>query len=42
MLGEMADELLLCSARVRAGVLERTGFQWAHPELDGALQQVLA
>lgn len=42
MLGEMADELLLCSARVRAGVLERTGFQWAHPALDGALQQVLA
>lgn len=42
MLGEMADELLLGGARVRAGVLERTGFQWAHPELDGALQHVLA
>jgi uncharacterized protein (TIGR01777 family) len=41
MLGEMADELLLGGARVRAGVLERTGFQWAHPELDGALQHVL-
>ena len=41
MLGEMADELLLGGARVRAGVLEQTGFEWTHPELDGALQHVL-
>ncbi|HAA52676.1 MAG TPA: TIGR01777 family protein [Planctomycetaceae bacterium] len=41
MLGEMADELLLASARVRPGVLEQTGFAWSHPELDGALRHAL-
>lgn len=41
MLGEMADELLLGGARVRATVLEQTGFQWADPELDQALLRIL-
>jgi uncharacterized protein (TIGR01777 family) len=41
MLGGMADELLLASARVRPGVLEDTGFAWIHPELEGALRRAL-
>lgn len=41
VLGEMADELLLASARVRAGVLEQSGFRWTHPELEEALRTVL-
>ena len=41
MLGRMADELLLASARVRPGVLEQTGFAWIHPELEGALRHAL-
>ena len=41
MLGGMADELLLASARVRPGVLEDTGFAWIHPELEGALRHAL-
>ena len=42
MLGQMADELLLGGARIRASVLEQTGFRWAHPELDEALVDVLS
>ena len=42
MLGQMADELLLGGARIRASVLEQTGFQWTHPELDEALVDVLS
>jgi len=42
MLGQMADELLLGGARIRAGVLEHTGFKWSHPELDEALVDVLS
>jgi NAD dependent epimerase/dehydratase family enzyme len=42
MLGEMADELLLGGARVRATVLEQTGIQWADPELDQALLRILS
>jgi len=41
MLGQMADELLLGGVRVRATVLEQTGFEWADPELDGALLRLL-
>ena len=42
MLGQMADELLLGGARIRASVLEQTGFRWTHPELDEALADVLS
>ena len=42
MLGQMADELLLGGARIRASVLEQTGFQWTHRELDEALVDVLS
>ncbi len=41
MLGQMADELLLGGARVRPGVLDATGFEWAHPNLPDALAAVL-
>lgn len=41
MLGQMADELLLGGVRVRASVLEQTGFEWSDPELDGALERIL-
>lgn len=40
--GEMADELLLGSARVRPAVLERAGYAFRSPELSGALQDILA
>ena len=42
MLGQMADELLLGGARIRASVLEQTGFQWTHRELAEALVDVLS
>lgn len=38
---EMADELLLVSQRVEAGVLTRTGFRWSHPTLEDALRAEL-
>jgi uncharacterized protein (TIGR01777 family) len=41
MFGEMADELLLASARVDAGKLVGSGYQFAYPELEGALRHVL-
>ena len=40
-LGEMADALLLASARVLPKKLESTGYQFRHPELEGALRHVL-
>ncbi len=40
--GQMADELLLASLRVVPGVLERRGFEFRHPEIQGALRHVLA
>jgi NAD dependent epimerase/dehydratase family enzyme len=40
-LGEMADELLLFSARVEPRKLMASRFGFAHPELDGALKAVL-
>ena len=42
MLGQMADELLLGGARIRASVLEQPGFEWTHRELDEALVDVLS
>jgi uncharacterized protein (TIGR01777 family) len=41
-LGGLADEALLASARVRPRVLEAAGHAFLHPQLDGALQHVLA
>jgi len=39
--GEMADALLLASARVVPGVLQATGYRFRHPELEMALRHVL-
>lgn len=38
---EMADEMLLSSQRVTPGVLEATGYSWAHPDLSDALRCAL-
>ena len=40
-LGEMADELLLPSARVEPVRLEETGYEFRYPELEGALRHLL-
>jgi uncharacterized protein (TIGR01777 family) len=42
MFGEMADELLLASARVQPTKLLASGFSFRYPELEGALRHVLA
>jgi uncharacterized protein len=42
MFGEMADELLLASARVQATKLLASGYQFRYPELEDALRHVLA
>ena len=39
--GEMAEALLLASTRVEPKCLLATGYTFGHPELDGALRQVL-
>ena len=39
--GEMADELLLASARVEPIRLSATGYQFRHPVLEGALRHLL-
>jgi uncharacterized protein (TIGR01777 family) len=39
--GEMADALLLSSARVAPTRLQEAGYQFRHPELEGALRYVL-
>jgi uncharacterized protein (TIGR01777 family) len=39
--GEMADALLLSSARVVPTRLQETGYQFAYPELEGGLRHVL-
>ncbi|OGH60924.1 MAG: TIGR01777 family protein [Candidatus Lindowbacteria bacterium RIFCSPLOWO2_12_FULL_62_27] len=39
--GEMADALLLASARVVPGRLEAAGFSFAHPDLATALKHIL-
>ncbi|MGE0610538.1 MAG: TIGR01777 family oxidoreductase [Pirellulales bacterium] len=41
MLGEMADALLLASARVRPKRLEQTGYEFREPELGPALSHML-
>lgn len=41
-LGEMADELLLASARAVPRRLEASGFRFAHAELEPALREILA
>jgi len=42
LLGEMGEALLLDSARILPQRLERAGFRFGHPELEGALRAVLA
>jgi len=41
LLGEMADSLLLSSARVEPGQLAATGYRFKYPDLEGALRHVL-
>jgi len=40
-LGEMADELLLSSARLEPGRLLASGYKFRYPELEGALRHLL-
>ena len=42
MFGEMADELLLASARIQPTKLLASGYQFRYPELEDALRHVLA
>jgi uncharacterized protein len=42
MFGEMADELLLASARVQPVKLLASGYHFRYPELEGALRHLLA
>ena len=39
--GELADALLLSSQRVRPRELQRSGYEFAYPELEGALRHLL-
>jgi hypothetical protein len=39
--GELADDLLLASARVRPAVLQRSGYRYQDPGIDGALAALL-
>jgi len=41
LFGELADEALLASTRAVPAALERDGFAFAHPQLDGALANLL-
>jgi uncharacterized protein (TIGR01777 family) len=40
-LGQVADELLLASARVEPARLKETNYEFRYPELDGALRHLL-
>lgn len=40
-LGEVADELLLASARVEPAKLKEAGYEFRYPELEGALRHLL-
>jgi uncharacterized protein (TIGR01777 family) len=40
--GEMADALLLASARVAPTRLEASGYEFGHPDLEGALRDLLS
>lgn len=42
MLGEMADEMLLASARLEPGRLLATGYAFRYPVLEGALRHLLS
>ena len=42
LLGELAEEGLLASQRVRPTRLLEAGFEFAYPELEGALRRALA
>jgi NAD dependent epimerase/dehydratase family enzyme len=39
--GEMADALLLASARVEPASLRAAGYTFKHPQLEGALRSIL-
>jgi uncharacterized protein len=41
MLGEIADELLLASARMEPAKLKETGYEFRYPELEAALRHLL-
>ncbi len=41
MLGEMADALLLASARVKTDRLSESGFTFSHPDIESALRHAL-
>ena len=41
MFGEMADALLLASARVEPAKLNASGYAFRYPQLEGALQHLL-
>jgi uncharacterized protein len=41
MLGQLADELLLASQRVEPARLKESGYEYRHPELEGALRYLL-
>lgn len=41
VLGEMADDLLLSSARIEPARLLASGYKFKHPELEGALRDLL-
>jgi uncharacterized protein len=41
MLGEVADELLLASARMEPARLKETGYEFRYPQLEGALRHLL-
>ena len=38
VMGKMADELLLSSARVAPAALKSAGFEFLHPEIQGGLE----
>ncbi len=40
-LGQLADELLLASARMEPARLKETGYRFRYPELEGALRHLL-
>lgn len=42
LFGQMGEELLLASDRVRPAVLEDRGFEWEQPEIEPALAHVLS
>lgn len=41
VIGEMAEDLILASTRVKPTVLEKSGFQFKHPEIEEALKAVI-